>query len=107
MIYLSEYTVNELKRLGYNVVPTRLPRPDCCFKVFFNSQKHLILTIVKESSTSEDWLVSVFDRFENHLFDLSEIEGYVIDAKQLVHFKNDVDIIPFVETLNSKVNRII
>ncbi len=104
---LSYNTEIELNRLGYYLVPTRSPRPDTCFKVFWNAPKHIIVTIVNSPVEAEDWITIAFDRLNNVSIDLREIEGFNLDEKGRAHFENDADIIPFVEALNRKYTRTI
>jgi hypothetical protein len=104
MRYLSETTKNELDRLGYDSVPTNT-RPDMTYLLYWNCPKHITLSIVYIPKLSEDWLVVAFDRYKNESISLFDIEGFEIDEKGRAHFKNDEDIIPFVEALNSKIKR--
>lgn len=104
MRYLSENTKMALDRLGYDPIPTN-ERPDAKLLIYWNFQKHITLSIVYIPKLSEDWLVVAFDRYKNENLPLFDLEGFEIDEMGRAHFKNDEDIIPFVEALNSKITR--
>ena len=91
---------------GFNKIQSSLIKGDSYFNVFFNYNNWHILTLVKSPREVPGvWLATVFDRMKNQSVDLRTMDGFYIDELGRAQFKEEKDIIPFVEALLNKINQ--